>query len=217
VPEPQPIDSVFEQKLHLLSIYASQFKVSALQKEIKASGRLDAGATGMVEHFWRLEMRPTTLDALSLYIDKELVDQTALKLSRWVRLHIGAKRIRVLVVMPAGRWAEDFQFLMETFPHACFDVYVPPAAAAEATKFDSPRIRVLHVDAGGKAWSLLAMRLALSRPAPTVFIAGSVRLREANLLAKLWPMSDSVVTPTMDHFVLALRQAVGATSATTPG
>jgi len=216
VAEPQPIDSVFEQKLNLLSIYASQFKVSALQKEIKASSRLDAGATGMVEHFWHLEMRPTTLDALSLYIDKEVVEQTALKLSRWVRLHIGAKQIRVLVLMPAGRWAEDFQFLMEAFPHACFDVYVSPSAAAETTQFHSPRIRVLHVDAGGKAWSLLAMRLALSRPAPTAFIAGSVRLREANLLAKLWPMSDSVVTSTMDHFVLALRQAVGAKSATTP-
>ncbi len=213
MPEPQSIESVFGQKLNLLSIYASQFKVSAIQKDVEASSRLETGATGMVEHFWHLEKRPTALDVLSLYIGKERLDQITSKLSRWVRRHRDTKRIRILLLMPAGRWAEDIQFLMEVFPHAHFDVYVSPAVAAEVNQFNLPRLRMRHVDAGGKAWSLLAMRLALSSPAPTAFIAGTVRLREANLLAKLWPMSDPVVLLTLDHFVLALCQVIGTTSA----
>jgi LmbE family N-acetylglucosaminyl deacetylase len=107
VPELQPIKNVFDKKLNLLSIYASQFKVSVLQKEVEASSRLNAGAAEMVEHFWLLEKRPTTLDALSLYIDKDLVDKTALKLLKWVRRYRNTKRIRFLMLMPAGRWAED--------------------------------------------------------------------------------------------------------------
>jgi LmbE family N-acetylglucosaminyl deacetylase len=207
VPNPQSIDKVFDQKLKLLSIYASQFKVSALQKDVETSGRLGADATGMVEHFWHLEKRPTTLDMPSLSIDKELIDQIATKLSRWLQRHRDVKCIRLLLLMPSGRWATDIQVLMEVFPQTRFDVYVSPAATAEVDSFHSSRLRVHHIGAGGKAWSLLAMRLALSRPTPTAFIAGTARLREANLLVKLWPMSDSVVVSTMDHFVLALRQA----------
>jgi LmbE family N-acetylglucosaminyl deacetylase len=211
VPEPQPIENVFDQKLNLLSIYASQFKVAAMQKEVEASSRLDTGTFEMVEHFWRLEKYPTTLDPLALYIDKAVVEQTATKLLKWDWQSRTVKRIRLLMILPAGRWVEDIEFLMRIFPDTHFEVYVSPAVAAEVTQFYSSRVHVYHVTSS-KGWLPLVMRLALSRPAPTAFIAGEKRMREANLLAKLWLLSDSVVVPTMDHFVLALRQALAATS-----
>lgn len=207
VPEPQPIKNVFDKKLNLLSIYASQFKVSVLKNEVEASSRLNAEAAEMVEHFWFLEKPPTTLDALSLYIDKNLVEKTAPKLLNWVRRYQNSKRIRFLMLMPAGRWAEDIQFIMEIFPHASFDVYGSSPVVVELAQFDSPRIQVHHVTSS-KIWLLRIIQLALSRFAPTAFIVATARLSQANLLAKLWPLGTPVVVPTMDHFVLALRQAV---------
>lgn len=205
VPEPQPIESVFEQKMKLLAIYASQFKVSFIQKEVEASSRLDTDSFEKVEHFWRLDKRPTTLNTFSLYIDKKVVEQVASKLSSWERHRQSVKRIRLLMVMPAGRWAEDIQFLMAAFPSASFDIYVSPPAGVEVAQFQSPRIHMYSIT-GKKGWLWLALRLALSFPTLTAFIAAPDRLREANLLAKLWFLSNTVVVATMDHFVLALRQ-----------
>jgi LmbE family N-acetylglucosaminyl deacetylase len=211
VPEPQPIESVFETKLKLLAIYASQFKVPFMQKEVEASSRLDTDSFEMVEHFWRLDKRPITLNTFSLYIDKKVVEQVALKLSSWERHRQSVKRIRLLMVMPAGRWAEDIQFLMAVFPGAHFEVYVSPSVSVEVTQFQSPRIHTYPIT-GKKGWLWLALRLALSFPTLTAFIAAPDRLQEANLLAKLWIFSNTVVVPTMDHFVLALRQQTALSS-----
>jgi hypothetical protein len=52
----------------------------------------------------------------------------------------------------------------------------------------------------------LALRLALGRPLPTLFLSGEKRLREARWLAALWPGSDTVVAASMNHLVLAIRQ-----------
>lgn len=215
VPEPQSIKNVFDQKLDLLSIYASQFKISVLKKEVEASSRLNAGTAEMMEHFWFLEKLPTTLDTLSLYIDKDIVDKAASKLSNWVRRYQKSKRIRFLMLMPAGRWAEDIQFIMKVFPSASFDVYGSSPVVVELAQFDSPRIQIHHVT-NSKVWLLRIIQLALSRFAPTAFIVATARLQQANLLAKLWPMGTPVVVPTMDHFVLALRQAMEANNKNVP-
>ena len=207
VPEPQAIETVFEQKLKLLTIYASQFKVPFLQKEVEASSRLDTGSFEMVEHFWRLDRCPTIVDTLSLYIDKEVVEQIAAKLSSWRQHRQKVKRIRLLMVMPAGRWDEDIQFLLTAFPHASFDVYVSPPVSIEIAQFQSPRIR-MYLVTGKKGWLWLALQLALSYPTLTAFISAPTRLWEAKLLTKLWFFSHTVVVPTMDHFVLALRKTL---------
>jgi hypothetical protein len=98
---------------------------------------------------------------------------------------------------------------MEIFPYASFDVYGSSPVVVELAQFDSPGIQVRHITSS-KAWLLRLIQLALSRFVPTAFIVGTPRLPQANLLAKFWPMS--VAVPTMDHFVLALRQAMEASN-----
>lgn len=210
-PEVVPVASVFAEKLRLVSLYGSQFKLEALREDIEASARLAAGDGGLAERLWRLERLPGPFEPWAFAAAGDpAVGRAASRLGPWVRRHGRADRIRLLLLVPAGRWAEDLDELLRAFPEARFEAYVAPAAAAEVAALDSPRVEVHHVGAGARAWARLALRLALKRPRPTLFLAGNRRLRAARGLAALWPGSDPVVLPSMNHLMLALRQLAAA-------
>jgi LmbE family N-acetylglucosaminyl deacetylase len=215
VPETVPIDSAFTEKLKLISLYGSQFKLDAIGPDVEASARMADGHGGLAERFWLLKKPPAALDLSSLRADEPVVRRAMEQLASWALNHRDAKRIRLLLLVPAGRWAEDMEYLLQFFPKARFDAYIASAAAAEVAEFVSPRICVRHVAAGTKAWVFLAIRLILMRPAATLFLAGERRLREARFLSAFWPLSDPVVLPTMDDLVSALRRLALA-SRTTP-
>lgn len=203
-PEVVSISSVFAEKLHLVSLYGSQGKMHAVESHIKKCARMAAGDGGLAELFWLVEKPPTDLQPNSVRCDEHMVRRAAAKLAPWVVRHRNAERIRLLLLVPAGRWAEDMEYLLREFPRAQFDVYM--AISSEAEQFVSPRIRVTHVGSGAKAWGRLALRLSRTWPVPTLFLAGEKRLRIAQWMSLLWPMSDPVVLPVMDHLVSALRR-----------
>jgi LmbE family N-acetylglucosaminyl deacetylase len=205
-PESVRIDSGFAEKRKLISLYGSQFKLEAIWPDVEANARMADGHGGLAERFWRLEKRPAALELSSLRVDEPIVRRAMEQLTHWALKHRDAKRIRLLLLVPAGRWTEDMEYLFQVFQNAHIDAYISSAAANEVAEFVSPRINVKQVIAGTKAWTFLAIRLLLMRPTPTLFLAGEKRLREAQLLSALWPMSDSVVLPTMDNLVTALRR-----------
>jgi LmbE family N-acetylglucosaminyl deacetylase len=211
-PEIVPIASVFDAKLRLVSLYASQFKLEAVRADIEASAHQADRSGGLVERFWHINQMPETLEPLSLRADELIVQHAAERLAPWVLKHRNAKRIRLLLLMPAGRWAKDMEYLLDVFPEATVEAYIASAAAAEVANFDSPRVSVRHVDSGTKTWVLLGLRLILMGPAPTLFLAGEKRLREARFLSALWPMSDPIVLPTMDHLVSGLQRLASASA-----
>jgi LmbE family N-acetylglucosaminyl deacetylase len=214
--EAMPISTVLADKLHLLSVYGSQFTVSALRADIETSARMAAGESGMAERLWRLERPPRALEPLAISTDDEsVVRRTAQQLSTWVRRHRQADRMRILLLPAAGRWMEDMEFLFKVFPGARFEVYASVAAAAEVEGFASHRIRVYPVGASWMSWARLALSMPLTRPMPTLFLAGDRRLRVSQRIAAFWPMSDTVVLPTMDLLVRLLRQ-LGAQAPATP-
>jgi hypothetical protein len=201
VPEVVPIKAVFERKLHLVSIYASQFKVGVLRPQIESCARLAGKDGGMAEQLWRLDRLPESLDRSALRIDREVLRTKSKRITDWFERHRHADRIRMLLLLPSGRWALDSETLLRALPRAHFDVYVSSAGAAEVRELDSPRIRVYPVGLGTRAWGRLALRLTLARRAPTVFIAGRKRLGAARALASLWPSSDTLVLASLDHLL----------------
>jgi LmbE family N-acetylglucosaminyl deacetylase len=206
-PEVVEISSAFSEKLRLVSLYGSQFKIEAIGPEVEKNARMAAEGGGLAERFWLVQKPPTVNQPLSIRFDEPIIRHAAKRLAPWVERHRNSERIRLLLLVPAGRWAEDMEFLLETFPKARFDAYV--AIVAETDEFDSSRIHVTHIGSGPRAWMLLSIRLMMMRPAPTLFMAGEKRLRAARRLSRLWLMSDSIVVPTMDHLTSALRQLGG--------
>lgn len=206
VPAPSSIEESFDAKLRLLTVFGSQFKLEALLPAIDASARLASGGSGRSELLWRVEQLPQTLDQLSLYVDAPVIEQNAGLLSQWSLRHRHTGKMRILLLVPPGRWAEDLELLFGTFPDAHFDVYATTATEAEVAERPSSRVRLRRVASGRTAWAMLSLRLAVSPPVPTVFLAGPKRLALAERLSRLWPMSDPVVLPSLGHLVTALQR-----------
>lgn len=199
------VDSAFAQKLRMISIYASQFKLEAMREQIESNARL-GGSGKMSETLWRMDRIPSTFDLASLSIDQPLMQRLFPYLRKWISKHRSAKRIRLLLLLPSGRWSDDAKILLETFSETIFDVYVATGGFAElATVLDS-RFRIRQVGRGIKSWTLLSLRLAFAVPAPTIFVAGDKRLKIGARLAKLWPLSDTLTLASMDHLMKAIHK-----------
>lgn len=199
------IDEVIEHKLRLVSVYASQFKLDYMGPRVVECARHSGGGKGLAEVMWTLRKLPATLDRSSLYYGREAVEGLSARVKGWARRFRDTKRLRVLLLLPSGRWAEDAAALLEAFPHAKIEVYATPAGLAEVEAVPSPRVTARKVGSGIAAWGVLAAKLAVSRPAPTLFLAGNKRLRAAGAMARLWPLSRPIVASSMDHILLALR------------
>jgi hypothetical protein len=201
-----PVASVFGQKLQLVSLYGSQFKLEAMRVDIEAAARQAGGSAGMAEVFWRINRLPDALEPLAFYSDQPGLSRARERLRPWVRRHRKAPRIRLLLSRPVGGWAEDADFLLQAFPEASFDVYASAEAAAEVSDSDCQRVRLHPVGAGSINWLCLGLRLLASAPVPTLFVAGKKRFRQAGSLSSLWLGSDTAVVPTMEHLMIALRE-----------
>ncbi len=184
------VEEAYPRKLELLSLYASQFKVPAIARDVDESSQAGVGSSERCEHFYRLEQRPARLSARQMTLEAPQVEEIVPRVRRWIERYREAPLIRILMVLPPGRWRDDLQRLSAAFPKTRFEVHAAPSSTAEAGAVASPVVEVRHVPAGAMGWIRTALRLALSRPAPTLFLCGD-RAREARLLARLWPFSDT--------------------------
>jgi len=205
-----PVTEAFPDKLRLISYFGSQFKLEVLRPDIEASARAAAGdGGGMAEILYRVVVPPKRLDFLALFVGAPEVRRLAQELGPWIERHRHARRIRVFIRPPAGRWVEDMQLLLDAFPAARFAVRASKAALAEATEVRSPRIEVSPIDQGVAAWVLGVLGANLQGPAPTLMITFADRTREGRRLSRLLPLSDTLVVPSMNHLALALRLLAG--------
>src|SRR5262249_50043954 len=64
-PEVVEISSVFREKLHLVSLYGSQFKIEVIGPEVEKNARMAAEDGGLAERFWLVRKPPTVKQQLS--------------------------------------------------------------------------------------------------------------------------------------------------------
>lgn len=199
------IASVIDEKSRLMSVYASQFKLDAVLPGVEQSVRSASAVSSAAERLWRIAGRPAGVEVSSLRRHEPTVRRVRAALVPWAARHRDATRVRLLLIAPAGRWKEDMGHLLRVFPAARFDVYV--ASDAEVAEFASPRIRVTRVGMSRQAWALVALRITLGRPVPTLVVPGRHRPRMPGITATAWHRSDPVVVPRMDDVVAALELA----------
>ena len=191
------ISEAMTEKLHLLSIFASQFKMNYIKPVIEKSA---------VEVLYELVTPPCkTIDPISCYVDGDRVFEMARKLAPWARRHKSASLIRLFVLTPFGRWAEDMRLLLDLFPQARFEVFMARRRLVETQSLPSPRIQIRPVDRG--QWYSAATRLLLSWPSPLVIVASPEKERYARRLSAACVASDSIVATSLNVFTLALRLA----------
>jgi LmbE family N-acetylglucosaminyl deacetylase len=206
-PEASPLaGDDFAAKLRLVALFGSQFKLAAMQADVEASARSAAGAGGgLAELLYRLEAPPRAPDFLALSVVAPEVRALADALGPWLTRNRRARRVRVFLRPPAGRWAEDAAALLEALPEARLIVRAAQEALVELEDFHSPRVEVASIGRGAAAWGLAMLRATLAGPAPTLLVTFPALVRQGRQLARLLPGSDTLVVPSMNHLALALR------------
>ena len=202
-PEAISIDDALTQKLRLVSLYASQFKMHAMTKDIEASARMARSENSHSELLWRVRAMPKQVDTLGIAPESIQEKQQESSAGKWLLQNSNATAIRVLLLAPSGRWADDIDLLCERFPQANFEVYAAPNAAVEVQDKRCDRVTLRRVGEGTRAWGILSLQLACSRPRPTLFNVGDKRGREAKWLSRLWLGSDKLVVSSMNRVIRA--------------
>lgn len=204
--EERGIDASFDGKLHLNSIYGSQFKLSYMAPKLEASARAASREkNGLSEVLFRVERTPGPIAPRELYSGRSAVEALRTKLVPWMQRHRLAKRIRIMSLVGFGCWANDMKMLLATFPEATFDVYLSDATAEECGRFTSPRIRVHIIKGRRRAWMVLLASLALSWPHPLIVMTGAARARMMSAIRAACLLSDPLPAVTINHLVEAIR------------
>lgn len=204
------IGEVFDQKLRLISLYASQFKLHALRADIERSAASSDPATGAVERFWTIRQMPNAplLNNITP-VSTDRLNQLGLAID-WMMRNRDSQKIRILLLVPSGQWKSDIALLCDFFPRAHFELYVGPEAAAEIANFPSERVTVNFVSKGAKFWAALALKLTFLHGAPTLFNAGE-RHKEAGWLSRFWLKSDTLILQSMNDLGRAFSAVGGRT------
>jgi hypothetical protein len=198
------IDTAIHQKRHLASIYDSQ-NIEEMSEDTEASALMH-GSASPAELIWTLKSLPRQIDPDGVVSAAIAEQHQEASVTAWMSNNEDEEHLRVLLSTPTGRWATDLEALCASFPRARFEVYVVPAAEAEVADVPSDRVDVRKVASGALAWFLLSLRLsALLTSLPTLFHVGHRRQRQARLLSRLWPRTDTLIVASMDPLLHALR------------
>lgn len=128
----EDISDVFEEKLRLVSVYASQFKLSYMAPALRRSAQTVGNASAKcAEAFFRLgELRSAPSESL---LSRESAGLE--KLQRMAQALMPSKNVLqrfTIMALPTGqigRWERIQRVLLETFPSAEFQIYASDAAA----------------------------------------------------------------------------------------
>jgi LmbE family N-acetylglucosaminyl deacetylase len=204
-PRGYDISDALEDKLRLVSIYGSQFKLNRVARGVEeAAKRASPDGAGRYELCYELKTPPRSPDPFAMYSGHGRIRQLLPTLAAWHREHAGAARIRVVSIEPIPHW-EVLGLLLDAFRAAAIDLHVPAVYAADGPPKLSSRIELHPVEGGRPGWLARLARLALARPTPTIFMPGHGWERLVPLaLAALYP-SRPLHCVRMNDLAMALR------------
>jgi LmbE family N-acetylglucosaminyl deacetylase len=203
------VTDVKQEKMHLLSVYLSQWKTEIIWRRVENCSKALGGPPGSFNELWyRVTAAPAEdLDMIDTSAMRESIYRVARDVVPWLRRNRNTRKIGIVLAAPMGRWADDLKFLLDCFPSAQFEVHTQTKFAGHAEMFVSPRV---EVRLGGNRWRWIlgdALTTTLGRRMPLVIITGREREKHGRWLARFGMLSDPVVAATMSDFVEALRYA----------
>jgi LmbE family N-acetylglucosaminyl deacetylase len=167
------ITDVFQQKLRLVSVYASQFKLSYMEPMLREIGGREAGVPGaFAEAYHRLKGARRLPAESCLAPEAHALDVLKTDARQLVRERTKLRRLTVLALPSGhlGRFGRDSKTLKHAFPNAYLSIYASERVAwqAEANGSGQPHV---HVVRRGKLGCLAAiLRQLFSFRTPTVVL-----------------------------------------------
>ncbi len=208
--EDWPIDDVVEDKLRLISVYGSQFKIHVLREDILRSARGDGRGTS--ERTWKITGWPTPVAAERLNARSPIERASIQRLAMWASRARSSARLRVILQMPSGRWDRDAALLLHEFSAAEIEVLVTPGAQGGLIGAADQRLKVSPLRSGKAGWLSLATSFRMRRPMPTLWLVGSQHMRVAGALAQTWVGSHTATIASMDYLHEAIALVKGHAS-----
>jgi LmbE family N-acetylglucosaminyl deacetylase len=151
----EDITDVFEEKLRLSSIYASQFKLSYLGPMLGGFARREGGSEGrLAEVFHRVEGERCLPLESNLSRDQAGLMTLGAGLRSLLQKRTKCRRLRVMA-LPTGHlrdWKTDSESLVSAFPNADLCVYAPADMAWQAQDAGNNKLRVEFVHGGWAGW-----------------------------------------------------------------
>jgi len=152
----EDVTDVFDEKLRLISVFASQFKRSFMEPLIReCAGRADQTAQGrLAEVYYRVEGRLAQPGESSLAPNRDVLEalrRRARPLSKKPKEH---RRIVVLATPSAnlGRWRTDCDRLLEMFPNSGIRLYSSRMTDWQVAAPSHERIKVAVFHNGIAGW-----------------------------------------------------------------
>lgn len=142
-PEPADITSVFEEKVRLVGVYASQFKARAMEPNLRRRATETGGDDGrLVERAHRLVTRPVAPPESELAPDAPALARLRSRLAPWLARRESVRDVTIVAGAAFGRYAESMRVLLDTFPNARLHVVLPVEFLWETKELTDPRIDV---------------------------------------------------------------------------
>jgi LmbE family N-acetylglucosaminyl deacetylase len=169
----EDITDVFEDKLRAVSVFASQFKVSAMAPGIRRVAAREACAEGkLAEAYCRLE------GEVRLPLESRLSFEWAGLATlgshiRELRQDKKERRRLTVIALPSGslgKWKRESASLAAAFPTADIRVYAPESMAWQTGEGGDEKLRVDYVPARWRAWASVIWREFFHFGTPSVVL-----------------------------------------------
>jgi LmbE family N-acetylglucosaminyl deacetylase len=172
-PSSHDVGDAFSDKLRLVSIFGSQFKMSYMAPQLEEAAALACPTrTGRCELRFEVKQLPRSHDPFTTYSGRERLERLLPPLAAWYRRHREARQIRVLSIEPLPHW-EDLSVVMSAFPSATIELHAPAVYASDERPPLPNRIDLRPLSGSRAAWLARLAKVALSRPRPTIFLPGA--------------------------------------------
>ncbi|HET6465460.1 MAG TPA: PIG-L family deacetylase [Nitrospiria bacterium] len=158
----EDVTDVFEEKLRLISVYASQFKLSVMEPRIrKCAERKDGPEAGtLAEAYHRFEGEPRLPPESDLSPERADLAALRMEMRALVEKRERCRRLTVMALPSAyiGRWTADRECLLAAFPNAKLRVYTSDEIAWQAEEGGDSRLRFEVVRKGWRGWIGVVLR-----------------------------------------------------------
>jgi LmbE family N-acetylglucosaminyl deacetylase len=210
----EDITDVFQEKLRLVSVYASQFKLSYMEPILRKIGERETGVAGkFAESYHYLEGERKVPVESRLSPGAPALAALKTEVSGLLRQRTKVERLTV-VALPSGnlgRWKADSETLAEAFPNAHLAVYASEGVAWQADPNGSKQADVRTVRRGRFGCLVAMMRQLFDFRTPTVVLCAGAYNRglKHKLIRALLPFRHVLLAKVLCDVCCVLNEQFG--------